>query len=822
MDLLVLLDAPTGGDMERARLLSGEHGKWLRAQIGEVAELSYKVRSVQDRPLEKKKLGKNDPPEWRAIIAEHIKKTGAKVVLVIGAFCFAALTGSSGIAKASGKPFEQDGVVYVPCLNPNSLNYDEKAKWSIQVAVERARQCVEYGGIPQNHDLNIRVVESAEDVKEFLWDLTGEVSYDIETNCLYPWQTHNAKGEKEPAAIKALGFGTATAQWIILTPEHPHATMDAGTFDSLLEQIDHALRRNQARLIAHNGKFDILWTWVHYGLNWIDRFDFDTMLAHYLLDENDRHGLKHIAQLLCGAPDWEVDKDTKQAKGKLSSFLRYLGHDLFYTRALKPVLEKMFKKEPRVRGVFDKILMPCARLFTEVEYDGIYIDITKFDEAENFLRNELAERERKLKKWGDIEWGSPQQLGKLLYGSKDEGGLGIKCPLKTAKGGNSTSESALNMIDHPCVSDLIAYRGAKQQLSFFIEGWKPFLDVKRIKGQELNFLHPSFKLHGTVTGRLSCEHPNLQQVPRDPRIRTLITAPPGWTLVECDLSQIELRIAAALANERTMIDAFFNKRDVHWNTAIREIERGGGLKDLVLDTARTWKQNKKLDYSESIAVLLEMGPDAAAEINKEWKEYRKKAKAINFGYLYGMWWKKFKMYARDNYGVEITNEQAEASREFYFEEYSDLPEWHKKQKRLARRDGFIETLSGRRRRLPAAMSKVDSPARGAAERQAINSPVQSLANEINLMAALQLRREFGRDVVRICATVHDAILVLVRDDMVEQVFTRLLKIMEWPALMDELEIELTVPIEAEGKIGPWGAGVSLKKWRESRAQVHSR
>lgn len=89
------------------------------------------------------------------------------------------------------------------------------------------------------------------------------------------------------------------------------------------------------------------------------------------------------------------------------------------------------------------------------------------------------------------------------------------------------------------------------------------------------------------------------------------------------------------------------------------------------------------------------------------------------------------------------------------------------------------------------------------------------------MAALQLRQEFSRDVVRISATIHDAILAIVRDDMVEQVFTRLLKIMQRPKLMDTLEIELAVPIEAEGKIGPWGIGVSLEKWRKARAEVHS-
>lgn len=285
------------------------------------------------------------------------------------------------------------------------------------------------------------------------------------------------------------------------------------------------------------------------------------------------------------------------------------------------------------------------------------------------------------------------------------------------------------------------------------------------------------------------------------------------------MSQIELRVAAELANERSMLYAFANGIDVHWLTAIQEIERGGALKDLVLDTARTWKQDKTLNYSQSIKVLLEMGPDEAVAIRPEWKEYRKKAKAVNFGYLYGMWWKKFKMYARDNYGVDVTDEEAQDSRVAFFDNYKDYPAWHDRQKRYARKHGYVKSLSGRKRRLPAAMSAEDGPERREAERQAINSPVQSFANELNLMAALQLRKEYGRKVVRICGTVHDAILVRVRDDYVEEVYNRLREIMSHPELMDILQIDVAVPIIADGSIGPWGAGVPLDVWKAERKKA---
>src|SRR5690606_12166693 len=110
----------------------------------------------------------------------------------------------------------------------------------------------------------------------------------------------------------------------------------------------------------------------------------------------------------------------------------------------------------------------------------------------------------------------------------------------------------------------------------------------------------------------------------------------------------------------------------------------------------------------------------------------------------------------------------------------------------------------------------DTPERKEAERQAINSPVQSFANELNLMAALQLREEFGRDKARLCGTVHDAVLLWAKEEHVEEVVNRLLEIMRHPRLLDELEIDITVPIESEAKVGPWGAGVNLDKYLERR------
>lgn len=737
-------------------------------------------------------------------------------VLVVGNTPLQAITGSAGISKQRGKPMKIGDTFYLPVNNPAIIHHDPNQRGILDNDLELFRKMIRFGGIPEEKRLSIRVVTNEDDWAEMLNDLRNTVSCDIESNCLNPYQTHNEKGEEDPAKITALGFGTARHQWI-LGFNSPGAPL---TFEWILQRIDGLTEvLEDCNLVTHNGKFDLGWMWIHFGVKW--EMHFDTMLAHYLLNENMRHGLKYLAQVYLNAPDWEVDLDTKKGAVNFLKQAKYLAHDVYYTRALRFVFGKMLAEDPDVNDVFKHIMMPAANLFVEIEYDGVFIDEDKFEDADSYLREQYDGALAKLKQWEpkgltdsrgrhmEFNWGSTKQLSELLYDK-------LKLPVieKTAAGGRSCSESVLKRLNHPMVTDLLSFREAKQQLSFFIDGWRPYLH-RRSDG---SYLHPSFKLHGTVTGRLSCENPNLQQVPRDKRIRSLISAPDGWTLIECDLSQIELRIAAELSGDAAMIHAFVNGIDIHWLTAISEIERGGGLKKLVMDTAQTWKQEKSLTYSQSIKVLLEMGPDAAVEIHEEWKEYRKKAKAVNFGYLYGMWWKKFKDYARDSYGVILEDHEAEESRNAFFDQYKDLPAWHTRQRKFSNRHGYVPTLTGRKRRLPDAMNRSEAmdakAARKAAERQAINSPVQSFANDWNLMAALQLRQEYSRKYVRMCGTVHDAILLRVKNEKVEEVYNRLLEIMREPELLKTFGIRMSVPIEADGKIGPWGAGVSLKKWKE--------
>jgi len=797
---------------------------------------------LENAPAEGKNVTKTMIKNAKSAFMQRLEKKDPKYVVLLGNTPCQAFLDQQGITKLRGKPIERDKRVVLPLLHPNIALHDEKWIDVIQGDIQRLRECVDFGGIPEERELDYHIVDTWPKVKAMLKDLSGWVSADLETSRLYPFTTmqdeliESGRASKELLAqhkgthgsnnlprVVAMQFGCKKRQWVV-----PMETAGIWSPKDLKEivRLTTIRIRKYCKMIFHNGKFDCLWMLVRFGVKWTVAFD--TMLAHFLLDENDFHGLKYLAQMMLGAADWDIGgKDKTEWSPKNA---KYAAHDVYYTRALRKPLKDGLDEDHDVKRVHDLIMVPCIKLFIEAEYQGVFIHLDKMDEAEAYLREELADALGKLEKWagkaklvdkktGKINWGSADQLGDLLFNV-----LKIKPVDKTKGGKNSVSESVLLRIDHPMVGDLLRVRAAQKQLSAFIEGWRPYIDVA-------GRLHPVFKLHGTVTGRLSCEHPNLQQVPRDPRIRSLISAALGWTLIEMDLSQIELRIAAELADEHNLLRVFNEGGDPHWQTAIREIERGAAYRKEVIKTAKL-HSGEKMNYSDAIEYILGIGGDEAKRVVDEWKETqdlkeafinwgetRKKAKAINFGYLYGMWWKKFKMYARDNYGVDVSDDEAQASREAFFELYPAFPKWHDKQRRFAQINGYVRSLSGRKRRLPAAQGGRDTPERREAQRQAINSPVQSFANELNLMAALQMREEFSRNWFRLVGTVHDAVLIEVRNDMVEYVYKRGLEIMSHPSLLEDFEIELSVPIEAEAKIGAWSQGKGLSKWLEEQLKI---
>jgi DNA polymerase-1 len=359
---------------------------------------------------------------------------------------------------------------------------------------------------------------------------------------------------------------------------------------------------------------------------------------------------------------------------------------------------------------------------------------------------------------------------------------------------------------HPVATQLVKYRELDKFLGTYLDGWKSLMH------EELVFF--SYKLHGTVTGRYSSR---LHQTPRDGRIRNVVSAPEGWTFVQGDFSQAELRVAAILSGDLELIHCFKHGIDVHWRTLLYVVQAGGAGEYVkpAIETAHKMllKRNpktKRPNFNQSIEILLKEGHEKAIEVWEGWKEARKKAKGINFGFVYGMKERKFIEYAKLKYGFEPTEEEASQIRRAYFQLYRGLDPWHQKMRRFVRLDGQVRSLSGRLRRLPGVTS-ADRGKRAECERQAINSPVQGFIGDFKAMALVELEEKLDWDRARVVGEVHDSILFWVRTEHLEEELPKIAQIMQNPSLLKEFNIKLPVPIDVELEYGPWGQKGN-KKW----------
>lgn len=598
------------------------------------------------------------------------------------------------------------------------------------------------------------IVTSDEDIEDMVFDIIRSkvVAIDTETSGLDPFVPDKF--------MASFGIATKNHAWTIPLnhTNSPHKE-DREWQIGILSKINKLIRKKI--VVGHNGKFDTLWTYQCYGI-WVNFTD-DTMLMHYNLDENSQHGLKFLSAKYLGVNIYDIPDQEKNGYGDLTSHCAYLAQDIRYTYDLYGIFKDELEKDPLSLRIYQEITMPAAKTYARAENNGTWINPKTLAEATAHWEKIAKETSDKLKKYGDINWNSTKQVATILFDK-------LKLPIldKTPAGAPSMSESVLLRLKdkHEVPQLILENRKATKFLSTFLEPWKKLGEQS---GDDR--IHPTFKVHGTVTGRPSCSDPNLQQVPRDVSIRSIIDAPEGWSLVEADLSQAELRIAAEMSQDRELRNCYLTGIDVHKRTV--ESIFGIDPKDMT-------------------------------------KEQRKKGKAINFGFIYGMGWKKFMDYARDNYGQVFSEKESQNTRKGYFRLYQDLPDWHKRQRNFVLKHGYVRNLIGRKRRLYDALLPDNSDNRMAiaqAERNSINSPVQSLASDINLNAFIDICNNYPNEVVRPCGTIHDAIMLEVRNDYVDEVCKDLKCFMEKPSIFQRHQVRFSIPIESEVEIGPWGKGI---------------
>lgn len=511
---------------------------------------------------------------------------------------------------------------------------------------------------------------------------------------------------------------------------------------------------NQAiEKIGQNIKFDMLML-GNYNLNVKGKL-FDTMVAHYLLQPELRHGMDYLAEIYLKYRTIHYE-DLVGEKGKnqlnikdiaIEKVCEYAAEDADITFQLKEILEKELK-DNGIKKLFYDIEMPLVRCLCKMEKAGVRIDSEALKQSSEILTSEMGLIEDEVQKMAGIEFNvsSAKQVGEVLF----ERLKIVEKAKKTKTGQYSTSEDVLETLrsKHPIVGKILEYRGLKKLLSTYIDALPLLVNKKTGK------IHTSYNQTITATGRLSSSNPNLQNIPiRDEQgkeIRKAFIPDDGCLFLSADYSQIELRIMAHLSEDKNMLEAFLSGKDIHTATAAK-------IYKIPLEEVTT--------------------------------EMRRKAKTANFGIIYGI--SVFGLSERLN----VPRSEAKELIDGYFATYPDIKNFITTSIEKAKERGYVETLLGRKRFLPDINSK-NSIVRGFAERNAINAPIQGTAADIIKIAMIGISERFERENIQSQMTmqVHDELNFSVVKSEVEKVKQMVVEEME-NALI------LHVPLIADCGIG---------------------
>jgi len=725
-------------------------------------------------------------------LVPEIQAMKPKFVLAFGNEALAAMAGHSGIMKWRGRveTHTMAGVTYkfIATVSPASVTRNPGQKAGFQADLQLLSSTVQ-GNTEHIKVPKIHIIDDMAKLKKLrsILKRTDLISYDIETAGLDEWDPHGG--------IVSLA-GTCVTEgkiFIFALPlDHPQSVMRKVWTDAL-KYIKKAFE-GIPRQVAHNGKFDAKWMRA-YGVN--AKVTFDTMLAAHLLDENRLKGLKPLGRVLLGVAPWGIDtKDLRNTP--LDQVLEYNALDTYYTYRIYLILRKDLIAQPRLLRLFAKLIMPANEVLIDVERRGIWIDREKLSSAVKISFDMRDQIDAQLMEWvpdPDDEPGWPT-MGKrdkkaeinfnasnwLRWWLFEYLELPVISRGKAKENGDpgdpSVAEAVmieLKKTNHPVIALLMERSKWQKYCSTYVTRYEEIVD-------DNDRIHTTFKLAGTVTGRLSSGKEdeekitasrdrgrgiNLQQVPRDPFIRGLFGAPPGYKFIEADFGQIEFRLAAFISRDPTALSLIQRGVDVHMAMAER----------------MTGKPASQITPAE-----------------------RKSAKPVNFGYLYGMWWTKFKETAKVQYGIEFTDEEARASRVAFFDMYPGFTRWHQRQRRLVHQFARVQSPLGRVRNLPDIRSG-DKQVVQEAERQAINSPVQALASDMNTLSMVLLAEAFKKHSLdaHCLGLVHDANNMECRDEHLHEALPLIKDTMENLPLAKKFGVILDIPIAVDLKVGThWG------------------
>lgn len=546
-----------------------------------------------------------------------------------------------------------------------------------------------------------------------------------------------------------------------------HSTGDNLPIKTVIQALTPSMTSPKIGKVAHNAKYDFI-ILARYGLA-VAPLTFDTMLAEFIADPASRNlGLKNLAAYRLGEEMTPIEaligkgkKQISMAEVAVDAAAAYAAADAENTLRLMPLLEKELKRV-NGRAVLDEIDLPLTPVLAEMEMAGALIDIPFFAQMSRELEKRLAEIEKEIYGYAGKTFNvnSPQQLSDVLFNH-----LRLEPPdkgRKTATGFYSTSADVLESMreNHPILQWILEQRELSKLKSTYVDALPQQVDINTGR------VHTSYSQIGAVTGRLSSNNPNLQNIPirteTGRRVRNGFIAEKGNLLLSIDYSQIELRIVAHMAQDEAMIQAFRAGEDIHATTA---------------------------------AAIYDIDPEHVS------RDMRRHAKAINFGLIYGM--SAFGL----TRSTELTLAEAEDFVKAYFNKFPGVKKYLDGIRRKAAELGYVETLLGRRRYFPALQSKINMQVKNREEREAINAPIQGTAADIMKLAMLKIPSALKQAGLKgkMLLQVHDELVLECPSDEMPQTATTVQHAMAnaYP---------MSIPLETEAKAGlNWGEMAVIKK-----------
>ncbi|EGR0929154.1 DNA polymerase I [Vibrio parahaemolyticus] len=524
--------------------------------------------------------------------------------------------------------------------------------------------------------------------------------------------------------------------------------------DWVLEQLKPILEDDAQAKVGQNLKYDAS-VLARYGIE-MKGIKYDTMLASYVYNSvGGKHDMDSLAlrflQHSCISFEQIAGKGKNQLtfnQIELEQASPYAAEDADVTLRLHNRLFANIEQDEKLKSVYEEIEMPLVPVLSRIERTGVLIDDMKLSAQSVEIAARLEELEQKAYEIAEQEFNmnSPKQLQAILFEK-----MGLPVVKKTPSGTPSTNEEVLQelALDYPLPKLILEYRGLAKLKSTYTD------KLPKMINPSTGRVHTSYHQAVTATGRLSSTDPNLQNIPirneEGRRIRQAFVAPAGYKILAVDYSQIELRIMAHLSGDQALLDAFRDGKDIHAATA-----------------------------AEIMGV----------SIDQVSSEQRRRAKAVNFGLIYGM--SAFGLAKQ----LGIPRGEAQAYMDKYFERYPGVMQYMEDTRSAAADKGYVETIFGRRLHLPEIKSR-NGMRRKAAERAAINAPMQGTAADIIKKAMLlvdQWIQEEGNGRVKLLMQVHDELVFEVEESSLSEIESKVQKLMESAA-------ELKVPLVAEAGHG---------------------